>query len=277
MKKLSLLLTAITSIYFVAVSLSAQEKGDPVEQLKELVEKINVKLKAGERSADKLTEELKAFDVVLKEHEGEKTDDVAQILFMKAMLYLQVFNDLDVGTELVNKLKKEFPETEPGKRADSILEGIEQQRKAAEIQGKLKIGSVFPDFKVNDLNGKPLSIANYKGKVVLLDFWATWCGPCIGELPHVMAAYEKHHSKGFDIIGISLDRKLADLQGFIEKKKMPWVQHLNGAEGGSDLAQTYGINSIPATFLLDGEGKVIGRNLRGPALEAAVAKALATQ
>ncbi len=58
---------------------------------------------------------------------------------------------------------------------------------------------------------------------------------------------------------------------------MPWVQHLNGAEGGSDLAQTYGINSIPATFLLDGEGKVIGRNLRGPALEAAVAKALATQ
>ena len=135
-------------------------------------------------------------------------------------------------------------------------------------------GLKFPGFEEKDVAGKPLSIDNYKGKVVLIDFWATWCGPCVAELPNVLKVYEKHHGKGFDIIGISLDQDEAKLTSFTKQKNMTWQQFFDGQGWGNKLAAKYGVNSIPATFLLDGEGKIIGKDLRGEALEEAVTKAL---
>jgi thiol-disulfide isomerase/thioredoxin len=111
--------------------------------------------------------------------------------------------------------------------------------------------------------------------VVLLDFWATWCGPCVHELPNVIATYQKHHEKGFDIIGISLDEDEKKLQTFREEKKMTWQQFFDGKGWSNKLAVKYGVQSIPATFLLDVEGKIIGSDLRGEDLEQAVEKALA--
>ena len=109
---------------------------------------------------------------------------------------------------------------------------------------------------------------------MLLDFWATWCGPCVQELPNVVKTYDKYHSQGFEVIGISLDRDRQKLAGFTKEKKMPWPQYFDGLVWENKLAVKYGINGIPATFLLDGQGKIIAKDLRGEALEQAVAKAL---
>ena len=143
------------------------------------------------------------------------------------------------------------------------------------IQQTLVVGNKFPDFEEKDLAGQPLSIANFKGKVVLVDFWATWCGPCVQELPNVLRAYEKHHAEGFEIIGISLDQDERKLKDFTKQMKMTWPQYFDGKGWGNKLAGKYGVQSIPATFLLDGSGNIIGRDLRGEALEEAVSKALA--
>ncbi|HEX6813966.1 MAG TPA: redoxin domain-containing protein [Planctomycetota bacterium] len=114
-----------------------------------------------------------------------------------------------------------------------------------------------------DLAGKPIDLAEYKGKVVLLDFWATWCGPCIAELPHLLAAYEKYHDKGFEIVGISLDQDPAALERFIAERKMTWRQHMDGK---NEVAAAYGVRSIPATFLIGADGKIAAVGLRGDRL-----------
>jgi thiol-disulfide isomerase/thioredoxin len=126
-----------------------------------------------------------------------------------------------------------------------------------------------------------LSTGNFEQEVsksttpVLVDFWATWCGPCVGELPNVLKTYEKHHADGFDIIGISLDQDKAKLTSFTKEKNMTWRQYFDGQVWQNKLAVKYGVNSIPATYLLDGEGKIIAKDLRGEALEEAVTRALA--
>ncbi len=263
---LSVLLLA-TLLAVPGFARAADEPSAAAKDLKELVTKVQAKLKAGDRTEEKFADELKEFDGLLAKYKDEKTDDVAQILMMKAQLYSQVFENEQKGKELSEQLKKDFP--------DSKAAGhLKKQEAAEKIRSSLVEGAKFPDFDEKDLQEKPLNLAAYKGKVVLVDFWATWCGPCVGELPNVLAAYEKHHAAGFEIVGISLDSDKAKLEKFIETKKMPWQQYFDGKGWENKLAGKYGVNSIPATYLLDGEGKIIAKNLRGEALEEAVAKAL---
>lgn len=265
------LIPALITAALLAIPCLAAEPEEPSAAAKEFGElfgKIQTKLRAGDRTEDKLADEMKGFDALLAKYQGEKTDDVAQILLMKAQLYLQVFGNEEKGNELLDQLKKEFPDSKP-------VAMLKKQEEAERIQKRLVAGVKFPDFDEKDLKGKPFNLAAYKGKVVLVDFWATWCGPCVGELPNVLAAYEKHHAAGFEIVGISLDSDQEKLETFIETRKMPWQQFFDGKGWGNKLAGQYGVNSIPATYLLDGEGKIIAKNLRGEALEVAVAKALA--
>ena len=139
----------------------------------------------------------------------------------------------------------------------------------------LEIGQKFPDFNERDLNGTSLSVSGHRGHVTMIDFWATWCGPCRGELPNVTAAYQKNHARGFDILGISLDSDRNQLVNFTQKSNMPWPQYFDGQGWNNKLAKKYNVRSIPATYLLDGRGVIIAKDLRGSALETAVANALA--
>ena len=140
----------------------------------------------------------------------------------------------------------------------------EEQKKRQAMDAKIKIGERFPNAKVKDNAGEIKQLSDYvgKGKYVLIDFWASWCGPCRHEMPNVKAAYEKYASKGFEVISISIDKKQKAWRTAIEELGMNWTQVLN-----VDAADVYGIYAIPKTFLVDPEGIVVAKDLRSKKLE----------
>jgi len=137
------------------------------------------------------------------------------------------------------------------------------------------IGEAPTAIDVTAYDGDPLTLEQYQGKVVLIDFWATWCGPCIAELPNVLRAYEKYHDQGFEIIGVSLDDDEEAFKEFIANEGMTWRHYFDGQGWGNSVSQDFGVRSIPATYLLDKEGNIFRVGVRGPALDKAIAKALA--
>jgi thiol-disulfide isomerase/thioredoxin len=150
-------------------------------------------------------------------------------------------------------------------------------RVVSQAQGELKkreaLGKPL-DMKFTALDGSEVDISKMKGKVVLIDFWATWCGPCIREIPSVKKTYDELNPKGFEIVGISLDSDKAKLEDFIAKNDMPWPQFFDGKGWKTSLAQEHGISSIPAMWLVDKEGNLVDQNARTD-LEEKVKKYLA--
>jgi thiol-disulfide isomerase/thioredoxin len=139
---------------------------------------------------------------------------------------------------------------------------------------KLTIGGNPIAFDVKGTNGETISLDKYRGKVVLLDFWATWCGPCRVEMPNVVSIHKKYRDKGFEIIGISLDRDRGAMEKYIKSSGMEWPQYFDGAGWNNTVAAKYKVRSIPATYLIDRHGKIRYRSLRGRDLEKAVAELL---
>jgi peroxiredoxin len=141
-------------------------------------------------------------------------------------------------------------------------------------QAKIGLGRTAPEFSMADTTGKPVALSSLRGKYVLVDFWASWCGPCRKENPNVVAAYQKYHDKGFEILGVSLDDKKHLWEKAINADKLTW-QHVSDLKGWrNQAAGLYMVKSVPSSFLLDKDGKIIAKNLRGEDLHKKLAELL---
>ncbi len=135
------------------------------------------------------------------------------------------------------------------------------------------VGSTPPDFSAQDINGQTVKLSDLKGKVVLLDFWATWCPPCRVEVPNLLDIFRKFKDKKFVLISVSLDRDLPAARKFIADKEMGWV-HIVDREAGNAISEKYQVEYIPSTFIINRQGKVEASQLRGNELKSTIADLL---
>ncbi len=168
--------------------------------------------------------------------------------------YADVFKAVDEG------LMKKYPTNADVNMFHSMMVKM--------TSNPFKKGMVAPEIDLPDPSGKNIALSSLKGKVVLIDFWASWCGPCRKEMPNVVAAYKKYKSKGFEIYGVSLDKDMDAWVNAIKKDGITWVQVSDLKYWDCAAAKAYNIQGIPFTVLLDKEGKVIAKDLRGDALDA---------
>jgi thiol-disulfide isomerase/thioredoxin len=148
---------------------------------------------------------------------------------------------------------KEFPDFAGNKQLEAALKGknVEKELKSKPL-----------DLKFTAVDGTAIDLANLRNKVVLIDFWATWCGPCVAEVPKIVATYGKLHDKGFEILGISFDQDKAALEKFTKEKGMTWPQFFDGQGWKNEFGQKFGIQSIPRMWLVNKHGMVVDTNGR---------------
>jgi peroxiredoxin len=182
------------------------------------------------------------------------------------------YGDAQQMLSFAQKLSKRFPQHEG---VTSLLKALDSNAKKESIQYKAPgIGDEAPDFTCNDVHGKAVSLSSFRGKYVLVDFWASWCGPCRGENPNVLAAYKKYSNKNFTVLGVSLDEKKADWLEAIQEDGLTWT-HISDLRGWeSNVVPQYGFDGIPYNVLVDPSGKILATSLRGDDLEQFLGKTL---
>jgi peroxiredoxin len=215
-------------------------------------------------SANK-SEAIKQIQVDAMDLESEQSKAVKETInsmgssfaTLAAIGLLNTKNEFQFIDSLADKLNEEYPDN---KMIIQLKQQLNEMR-------ALSLGQVAPDFELPTPDGKMVKLSDLRGKYVMIDFWAAWCKPCREENPNVVRLYEEYKDKGFDIIGVSLDRTKEAWVEAIEQDGLTWTQVSDLAYFNSAAATLYQIEAIPATYLLDPEGKIIGKDLRGPSLE----------
>ncbi|MFD2936055.1 redoxin domain-containing protein [Spirosoma flavum] len=174
-----------------------------------------------------------------------------------ALNFINIESDFPIYESLAQRFEKENPNSP---HAKSLIGRVTR------IKG-VSVGARAPEISLSDTTGTPVPLSSLRGKYVLIDFWASWCGPCRAENPNVVRMYNKFKDKGFAIYSVSLDQAKANWTKAIRNDNLTWTHVSDLKFWQSAAAQQYGVQAIPATFLLDKEGKIIAKNLRGPALE----------
>jgi peroxiredoxin len=185
-----------------------------------------------------------------------------------AMFVLKQYAGYDINADDVEPLFLALPEE---LRASPAGKDMSEKIETAKKTG---IGKMAMEFTQNDTLGNPVSLSSFRGKYVLIDFWASWCGPCRQENPNVVKAFNAYNSKGFTVLGVSLDQPTAKDKWMkaIHDDKLTWTQVSDLKYWKNDVAVQYGIQAIPQNFLIDPQGKIVGKNLRGEALNKKLAE-----
>jgi len=239
---------------FIASRKPLDEEGEKLEKLYDSVEA---------KKDQRLIDSLKKIFELFEKKQKQFVKDYAKQHPTSYVAALQVYQNFSYNPELAelesvyNGLDTMIQNSHYGKKIKDVLD----------IAKKTAIGNAAPGFSQNDILGKPVSLSSFKGKYVLVDFWASWCGPCRAENPNVVKAYQKFHSKGFDILGVSLDNEKEKWADAVKKDNLNWAQVSDLKGWQNAAAALYGVQGIPMNFLIDKQGKIVGKGLRGEDLE----------
>lgn len=193
-------------------------------------------------------------------------NEVGEFIRTKPSSYVSVFL-LTVTRQIndnINELEQRFQTLNPSLKASSVGKELENYISVARIGA---VGSDAIEFTQNDVNGKPVSLSQFRGKYVLVDFWASWCKPCRQENPNVVKSYNRFKDKNFTVLGVSLDQQKEAWVRAIDADKLAWTQVSDLQFWNNAVAQLYHVQSIPQNFLIDPKGKIVAKDLRGAELD----------